>query len=62
MQTFYSEDCASESTFKSSANIIHTAPAMSVSHTSIKLNRGGAIGIPEDEAKTAYHDYVEGLE
>ena len=62
MQKACSEDRAAESVFESAANINHIAPAMIVNHASINLDRGGAIGTPEDDATTAYHDYVEGLE
>ena len=62
MQKSYSEDRSTESGFKSTTNITHIAPFMSVSHTSINSSRGGAMGTPEDEAKMVYHDYVEGLE
>ena len=58
----YSEDRATEIGFDSAANITHISLSMSVGHASIKLNRGGAIGKPEYEATTAYHDYVKGLE
>ena len=61
MQKACSEDRAAESVFESAANINHIAPEMIVNHASINLDRGGAIGTPEDEATTAYHDYVEGL-
>ena len=62
MQKSYSEDHSAEIRFKSAANTNHITPAMSVSHTSINLNRGRVTGMPEDEAKILYNDYVELLE
>ena len=62
MQKTYSEDHATESGFTSAYNITHIDPVTSVGHASINLNRGSAIGTPEYEATTAYHDYVEELE
>ena len=58
----YSEDHAAEIGFKSASNITHIAPEMSIFYASINLNIGIIIGTPLDEATTAYHDYVEGLE
>ena len=62
MQRTYSEDRASESGSESVTNITHIALATSIGHVTTNLNRGGAIEMTEDEATTAYHDYVKGLE
>ena len=62
MRKSYSGDCAAEMRFESAANIAHTSPEMSASNASINLNRGGIMGVLEDEAMATYHDYFKGLE
>ena len=62
MQKVYSEYRTTESGLESASNVNHIAPAMSVGNTSINLNIGKTMGMPEYKATTSYNYYVERLE
>ena len=62
MQKAYSESRVTESGLDSVANIAHIAPVMSTGHAFINLNIVSAIEIPEEEATTAYRDYIKVME
>ena len=56
MRKAYSEDCAAESGFASAVNVTHIALPESIRNSSLKLNRGGPMGIinpTQEEEATA---------
>ena len=58
----YLEDHTTYSGFAIVANVTHISLLVSVLNVSSNPNKGGTMGVPEDEATAAYYDYVKGLE